>query len=214
MINTTSKLASFWRFSRTTGSLPSYSLATILPPLATRHYLLRPSPAGDCLPPTAQLPKTERARSRRAALYLSMSPNQAIFTDKIICSSPLAAAHPLSVLSWPRRSTPVSSGVGAGWPKATMPVLSSISRNPPKQLGMVSPELNRKRKPKWRRCVAASIAVGPSAILTGSRTRPRDWGSNARFGPVEDRRNNRRLAAFTCTLCVLQIWWLSRMALG
>ena len=65
---------------------------------------------------------------------------------------------------------------------------------------------NRKRKPKWRRCVAASIAVGPSAILTGSRTRPSDWGSNARFGPVEDRRNNRRLATFTCTLCVLQIW--------
>ena len=53
------------------------------------------------------------------------------------------------------------------------------------------------------------IAVGPSAILTGSRTRPSDWGSNARFGPVEDRRNNRRLAAFTCTLCVRQIRWLS-----
>ena len=64
---------------------------------------------------------------------------------------------------------------------------------------------NRKRKPKWRRCVAASIAVGPSAILTGSQTRPSDWGSNARFGPVEDRRNNRRLAPFTCTPCVLQI---------
>ncbi len=62
---------------------------------------------------------------------------------------------------------------------------------------------NRKRKPKWRRCVAAPIAVGPSAILTGSRTRPSDWGSNARFGPVEDRRNNRKLATFT------QIWWLS-----
>jgi hypothetical protein len=62
---------------------------------------------------------------------------------------------------------------------------------------------NRKRKPKWRRCVAASIAVGPSAILTGSRTRPSDWGSNARFGPVEDRRNNRRPATFTCTLSVL-----------
>ena len=68
---------------------------------------------------------------------------------------------------------------------------------------------NRKRKPKWRRCVVASIAVGPSAILTGSRTGPSDWGSNARFGPVEDRRNNRRLATFTCTLCILQIWWLS-----
>jgi len=56
---------------------------------------------------------------------------------------------------------------------------------------------NRKRKPKWRRCVAASIAVGPSAILTGSRTRPSDWGWNGRFGPVEDRRNNRRLATVT-----------------
>jgi hypothetical protein len=51
--------------------------------------------------------------------------------------------------------------------------------------------------------------VGPSAIRTGSRTRPSGRGSNARFGPVEDRRNNRRFAAFTCTLCVLQIWWLS-----
>src|SRR5271157_2770498 len=56
---------------------------------------------------------------------------------------------------------------------------------------------NRKRKPKWRRCVAASIAVGPSAILTGSRTRPSDWGWNRRFGPVEKRRNNRRLATVT-----------------
>ncbi len=59
------------------------------------------------------------------------------------------------------------------------------------------------------RCVAASIVVVPSAILTESRTRPSDWGSNARFGPVEERRNNRRLATFTCALCVLQIWWLS-----
>ena len=47
---------------------------------------------------------------------------------------------------------------------------------------------HRKRKPKWRRCVAASIAVGPSATLTGSRTRPSDWGWNRRFGPVEGRR--------------------------
>src|SRR5208337_5633224 len=82
---------------------------------------------------------------------------------------------------------------------------------------------NRKRKPKWRRCVAALIAVGPSAILTGSRTRPSDWGWNGRFGPVEDRRNNDRLATVTCLIsdsdlvavtfhrfCHLsQIWWLS-----
>src|SRR5271157_31501 len=33
----------------------------------------------------------------------------------------------------------------------------------------------------------------PSTILTGSRTRPGDWGWNGRFGPLEDRRNNRRL---------------------
>src|SRR5271157_933727 len=68
---------------------------------------------------------------------------------------------------------------------------------------------NRKWKPKWRRCVAASIAVGPSAILTGSRTRPSDWGWNRRFGPVEDRRSNHRLVTITYVICVLQIWWLS-----
>ena len=68
---------------------------------------------------------------------------------------------------------------------------------------------NRKRKPKWRRCVAASIAVGPSAILTGSRTRPSDWGWNRRFGPVEGRRNNHRPVTITCIIWILQIWWLS-----
>src|SRR5208337_1911742 len=56
--------------------------------------------------------------------------------------------------------------------------------------------------------------VGPSAIRTGSRTRSSDWGSNARFGPVEDRRNNRRLAPFTCTPCVLQIWWPSPLSIA
>src|SRR5271157_5479601 len=51
---------------------------------------------------------------------------------------------------------------------------------------------SRKRKPKRRRCGAASSAVGPSAIPTGSRTRPSDWGWNGRFGFVEDRRNNHK----------------------
>ena len=68
---------------------------------------------------------------------------------------------------------------------------------------------NRKRKPKWPRCVAASIAVGPSAILTGSRRRPSDWGWNRRFGPMEGRRNNHRLVTITCVIRILQIWWLS-----
>ena len=62
---------------------------------------------------------------------------------------------------------------------------------------------------KWRRCVAASIAVDPSAILTGSRTRPSDWGWNVRFGPVEGRRNNHSLVTVTCIIWILQIWWLS-----
>ena len=41
------------------------------------------------------------------ALYLIMSPNQAIPAHKSIRSFPRAAAHPLTVLSWPKRSTPV-----------------------------------------------------------------------------------------------------------
>ena len=87
----------------------------------------------------------------------------------------------------------------SGWPCPLPPPLGcNLSTN-----------YNRKRKPKWRRCVAASIAVGPSAILTGSRTRPSDRGSNARFGPVEDRRNSHRLVTVTCVIWILQIWWLS-----
>ncbi len=39
---------------------------------------------------------------------------------------------------------------------------------------------------------AASSAVGPSAIPTGSRTRPSDWGWNGRFGLEEGRRNNHK----------------------
>ena len=73
---------------------------------------------------------------------------------------------------------------------------------------------NRKRKPKWPRCVAAPIAVGPWAILTGSRTRPSDWGWNRRFGPVEGRRNNHRLVTVTCIIWILQIWWLSSSPLS
>src|SRR5271157_1702008 len=61
---------------------------------------------------------------------------------------------------------------------------------------------------------SASIAVGPSAILTGSRTRPSDWGWNGRFGPVEGRRNNHRLVTVTCIIWILQIWWLSLFSLA
>ena len=44
---------------------------------------------------------------------------------------------------------------------------------------------NRRRKPNWRRCVVASIAVGPSAIGSGLRMWPSDWGWNGRFDHAE-----------------------------
>ncbi len=117
MINTTRKLASFCRFSNTVGSLPSDSLAAVLPPppppppppphqrVQAGH---RPFPAGYCHPPTAELPKIERDPiSTSGPSIVSMSskfsmlPNQAISSDKSIRFSPLAAARPLTTLSWP-----------------------------------------------------------------------------------------------------------------
>ena len=143
MINTTGKLASFWRFSLTTGSLPSDSLATILPPLATRHYLLRPSPAGYCLPPTAQLPKTERARSRRAGRLFQYvtEPGDLYGQNHLFLSTRCRPTVDHSFVAgdaqrqWLRRACRMVS--------AAMPVLSLISPSSSKQLGMVSPELHR-----------------------------------------------------------------------
>ena len=102
-------------------SLPSASVGTDHRPLfprpaphATRASLRRdqrgrvvrgPSPASYCLAPTVELPKTQRDPiSTRGdlderLLYYSMSQNQAIPADKSIRSSPLAADHPLIVLS-------------------------------------------------------------------------------------------------------------------
>src|SRR5271157_4987395 len=91
----------------------------------------------------------------------------------------------------------VSQVPQSGWPRPLPPPIGC------------NLSTNRKRKPKWRRCVAASVAFGPSAILTGSRTRPSDWGWKGRFGPVEDRRNNHRLVTVACIIWILQIWWLA-----
>src|SRR5208337_5435729 len=98
----------------------------------------------------------------------------------------------------------VSQVPESGWP------LALLTRNPSPGAGASGNETRvaSVRNPKSR-IQNPKSCVGPSAIRTGSRTRPSDWGSNAWLGPVEDRRNNRRLATFTCTLCVLQIWWLS-----
>jgi len=102
MVNTMGKLALFWRFSLTASSLPSDSLATILPPLATRHYLLRPSPAGYCMQPTAELGKTERDPISTSTPSISVCHrNRRFLQTKSIRFSPLAAAQPLTILSWP-----------------------------------------------------------------------------------------------------------------
>src|SRR5208337_1052732 len=98
----------------------------------------------------------------------------------------------------------VSQVPESGWP------LALLTRNPSPRAGASGNETRvaSVRNPKSKIDNPKSC-VGPSAILTGSQTQPSDWGPNARFGPVEDRRNHRGLATFTSTLCVLQIWWLS-----
>jgi len=111
MINTTSKLASFWRFSVTAGSLPSDSLATLLSPHAPRSPPHAPPagsgrartlPAGYCHPPTAELRKTERGPiSRSSPSIFTMSPSQAIAAEKSIRFSPLAVARPSTIRSRP-----------------------------------------------------------------------------------------------------------------
>jgi len=63
MINTTGKLALFWRFSITARSLPSNSLVTILSPHASRRHppgqvVRGPSTPGYCPTPTAELAKS------------------------------------------------------------------------------------------------------------------------------------------------------------
>jgi len=98
----------------------------------------------------------------------------------------------------------VSQVPESGWPLA----LSTMNPSPRAGASGNETRVASVRNPKSKIENPKSY-VCPSAILTRSRTRPSVWGSNARFGPVEDRRNNRRLATFTCTLCVLQIWWLS-----
>ena len=62
----------------------------------------RPYPAGYCLTPTADLPKTERDPiSTNGHSIFIMSPNQAIPAEKSNRSSPLATTPPLTILSWP-----------------------------------------------------------------------------------------------------------------
>ena len=96
----------------TTATVP-VPLTTILVPLATTltpHALRQPSGVRSCADPLPRwlLPDTDHriskrpngARFRRAGPLSHYAPNQVIPADKSIRSFPLAAAHPLTVLSW------------------------------------------------------------------------------------------------------------------
>ena len=109
MINSTGKLALFWRFSLTTGSLPSDSLATDHCSFASR---LTPHQRGQVVrgPPLRWLlPSTDSriGESRTGpdlserVVYIQYVTNRAISSDKSIRFSPLAASRPLTIRSWP-----------------------------------------------------------------------------------------------------------------
>jgi hypothetical protein len=122
MINTTSNWLRFGAFLSLSG--PSlrihWLLTTVHVPLAAilSLHALRPtsSSAGtsgvrSCAnsPPLATTchrplnsQRPNRARSQRAALYFSMSPNQAISAENSISSPPTRAAQPLTILSRPK----------------------------------------------------------------------------------------------------------------
>ena len=77
--------------TRETWVVPTVPLATVLPSHAPRstpdqrgEVVHRTSPPGYCLPPTGQLPKTERARSRRAGRLFQYVTEPGDFADKII----------------------------------------------------------------------------------------------------------------------------------
>ena len=101
MINTTGKLASFWRFSLTTGSLPSDSLvgftghnspATRHSPLATRHLPLPPTtlPRWRLHDTDSRFGKDRTGPDRdERSLSFSMALNRAIPTEKSIRLSSL-----------------------------------------------------------------------------------------------------------------------------
>jgi len=91
-----------------TGHWPLFLRSTPHAPRQRVQAGHRPSPAGYCHPPTAELTKTERGPiSTSGPSIFSMSPkfsvlpNQAISSDKSIRFSPLAAARSLTTLSWP-----------------------------------------------------------------------------------------------------------------
>ncbi len=92
MINTTGKLASFWRFSLTASSLPSELLATMLSPHASRSTPQASRPTSgvrSCAdPPRWVLPSTDRPGSREVLL-----PPRPLRTGRESCLSSSSSIH-------------------------------------------------------------------------------------------------------------------------
>jgi hypothetical protein len=113
MANTTGKLASCCAFL----SPLALSLRVHWPQFS-RH-----SPLPSTTLPRWLLPATERPIAKNQTGPISRSGSSISVchrTRRLLRTKsfvpPLAAAHPLTVLSWPRRSTSVASGVPARWP--------------------------------------------------------------------------------------------------
>ena len=120
MVNTMGKLALFWRFSITASFNSSISLATgywLLTTILTPHALTPPEPptagtsgvrpcadppAGYCMQPTAELVKAERDPISTSGPSIQVCHRTRRFLQaKSIRFFPLAAAQPLTILSWP-----------------------------------------------------------------------------------------------------------------
>ena len=90
-------------FSRLTPHAPAPRSTLHVPRRDQRGQVVRrPSPAGYCLTPTAELPRIQRGPiTPTGPPIFSMSPNWRFLRTNQSVSSPLAAAQPLTILSWP-----------------------------------------------------------------------------------------------------------------
>ena len=126
--------------------------------------------------PTAELVKSERDPiSTSGPSIFSMSPNQAISSDKSIRFSPLAVARPLTIRSWPEALNASGSRRACWMAISAMPLLSLlflISRNSPQQLGMVSPELVPAAGVRLLRTRGAAIEDRPEEEQNNRETGP------------------------------------------
>ena len=134
-INTKSKLALFCAFlSPPTPCLRIHRLLCFRP---TPHAPRCPGQRVQALHrnlPRWLLPDTDRriAKDRtgpdldKRTFYIKYVTEPGDSFGKFDLIPSLAAAQPLTILSWPRRSTSVAPNVPAGWPRAAMPRLSFL----------------------------------------------------------------------------------------